>query len=98
MARLVGSLVENPKSAIASDSLHLPKIYPEAVPVFDSVDSVGNYQIFNKALTRVAPVSILIFSPEPALTLAFYLLGGFIYNVLFFISRLLPGNGQDIWF
>lgn len=56
-------MAAKPKSSLASDTLHLPRIYPEAVPVYDSVDSVNNFIILNKALTQLAPFLIIFVVP-----------------------------------
>jgi hypothetical protein len=74
-------MAADPKSTLASDLLHLPKIYPEAVAVYDCVSSVNNYLIVNKATTLFGPALILAVVPEPATSLLLYGLGVSAYNV-----------------
>ena len=91
----MGSLVENPKTVIASDNLHLPKIYPGGVPVYDSVDSISNFLVMNKIIFRVSPLILAFVSPTPALSLFFYSSAVYLYYVLFMIFSLSDGNGLD---
>jgi hypothetical protein len=63
IARIFGKLVAHPSLALASDSLYLPKITENGIPLYDSIDKVSNYITANKLITRVAPVLIITLCP-----------------------------------
>ena len=79
------------------DCLHLPRIHPGAVPVYDSVDSVNSLLVLNKALARLSPLVILAISPAPTLALGFYLLGLYSYHVLSSRVSNSSGSGVSTW-
>lgn len=69
---MIGRLVAHPKSDIASDSLYLPRIHYNGVPVYHSVDKASKYLVINKLVSKIAPAFILFLVPEPAPSLLTY--------------------------
>jgi hypothetical protein len=51
--------------------LNLPKIFPEAVPVYDSIHKTGHSIMANKFYITLGPAFVLFLSPEPFMTLFF---------------------------
>lgn len=78
---MIGRLVSHPKSDIASDSLYLPRIHCNGVPVYDSVDKASKYLTINKIVAKIAPTSILFLVPDPAASLLTYSLLFYVYYV-----------------
>jgi len=69
------------KSVIASDSLYLPRIHPNSVPLYDSLNAGEPYIIANKLFTGIMPLTIALFVPYPATSLLFYGISYLIYSV-----------------
>jgi hypothetical protein len=81
IARTLGKFVAHPKTVLASDSLYLPKITEDGIPIYDSVEKVSTYLTTNKIWTRVTPVLLLAFAPQPALATLTYGLLSYVYYV-----------------
>ena len=84
-ARAIGRCVSHPKSVICSDSLYLPHIYENSIPLYDSVEKASAYLAINKIATKLIPFNIVFFLPEPTLSLFTY---GLLYSVYFVIVGL----------
>ena len=82
IARSIGKLVTNPKSVIASDSLHLPRITENGVSLYDSVESPKTYLIINKLWVRLTPFFIVGLAAQPALATLTYGFVSYIYFVI----------------
>jgi hypothetical protein len=82
IARALGKLVAHPSSALASDSLYLPKITGNGIPLYDSIDKASSYITANKLIARVAPVLIIGLCPQPALATMTYGLLTYVYYVI----------------
>jgi hypothetical protein len=78
----MGSLFAHPQSTIASDSLYLPRIHPNGQSLYDSLDKASTYMVINKLVTQVCPINILLFVPQPTLSLMLYGLLYYVYQVL----------------
>jgi hypothetical protein len=83
IARRIGQLVAHPKSAIASDTLYLPRITENGIPIYDSIDKSFNYSIINRLATQFAPALILTVFPQPGLAAFTYGVLAYVYYVLF---------------
>jgi hypothetical protein len=67
---------------ISSDSLYLPRIYENSIPIYDSIDKASTYLTINKIISKVVPFNIAFFLPEPSLALLAY---GLLYSVYYVI-------------
>ncbi len=81
-AKFIGRWVSHPKSVISSDSLYLPRVYENSVPIYDSIDKASTYLIINKIVSKIVPFNIAFFLPEPSLALLSY---GLFYSVYYVI-------------
>lgn len=82
MARTIGQLAGAPQTELSSDSLSLPKIAEDGVPVYDSVGCASsNYMILNKIWTIGSPIIVLGIAPQPALAALTYGIFSYIYYV-----------------
>lgn len=89
--------MSHPKSNLASDSLYLPKITENGIPIYDSVSkATSTYLIINKMWIQVFPLFILALSPLPALSTFTYGLISYAYYVSQQLFRIPIGNLSEI--
>lgn len=96
-ARAIGRWVSHPKSIISSDSLYLPRIYENSIPLYDIIDKASAYLTINKIATKLVPFNIAFFLPEPTLALFTYGLLYSVYYVMMGLFRGLIGRRSSTW-
>ena len=94
VTKALGTICTPPHTFIASDSLNLPKIHSEGVPIYDSIHGVSNEITTRKLLSKISPAIVIFLTSEPFISLFYYGSVAAVIYVSSYLIRLLDFESQ----